>query len=110
LVYDAKWDALYTDNKANTLRAKVTLKFMPRTIPQNNGNKKDIAKSVPVTINKVPSPPPLVRCSSHQGESLQNELGDEWTCGMTLASAYVLCHLSAAWLQLQMNERKSKWE
>jgi len=29
---------------------------------------------------------------------------------MTLASAYVLCHLSAAWLQLQMKERESEWE
>jgi len=58
-VYEAKWDAFYTDNKANTLRAKVASKFMPRTISQNNGNKKDIAKSVPVTINKVPPPPPL---------------------------------------------------
>jgi len=56
-VYDAKWDALYTDNNVNTLRAKVSLKFTPRTIPQHNGNKKDIAKSVPVTINKVPPPP-----------------------------------------------------
>jgi len=59
LVYDAKWDALYTDNKANTLRAKVSSKFTLRTIPQHNGNKKDIAKSVPVTINKVPPPPSL---------------------------------------------------
>jgi len=29
-------------------------------------------------------------------------LGDMWTCGTTLASAYVLCCLSAMWLQLQM--------
>jgi len=58
-VYEAKWDALYTDNKANTLRAKVASKFTPRTSPQNNGNKKDIAKLVPVTINRVPPPPPL---------------------------------------------------
>ena len=28
-------------------------------IPTNNGNKKEIAKPVPVTINKVPLPPPL---------------------------------------------------
>ena len=60
LVYDAKWDALYTDNKANTFRAKVLSKFTLRTIPQHNGDKKDIAKLVPVTINKVP-PPPLFR-------------------------------------------------
>ena len=45
-----------------------------------------------------------VRRSSHRGGSLQNVLGDERTCGTTLASAYVLRHLSAAWLQLQMKE------
>ena len=35
-----------------------------------------------------------VRCGSHQSGSLQNGLGDEQTCGTTLASAYMLCHLS----------------
>jgi len=30
-----------------------------------------------------------------RGESLWDKLRDVWTCGMTLASAYVLCHLSA---------------
>jgi len=59
-VYNAKWDVLYTNNKANTLRAKVSSKFTLRIIPQHNGNKKDIAKSVPVTINKV-LPPTLFR-------------------------------------------------
>ena len=52
----------------------------------------------------------FVRRSLHQGGSPQNGLGDERTCGTTLASAYVLRHLSAAWSQLQMNERKSEWE
>jgi len=51
-----------------------------------------------------------VRCGSHQGGSPQNGLGDKQTCGMTLASAYVLRRLSAAWSQLQMKERESKWE
>ena len=51
-----------------------------------------------------------VRCGSHQGGSPQNRLGDEWTCGTTLASAYVLRRLSAAWSQLQVKEGKSKWE
>ena len=51
-----------------------------------------------------------VRHGSHQGGSLQNGLGDEQTCGMTLASAYVLRRLSAAWSQLQMKERKSEWK
>jgi len=51
-----------------------------------------------------------VRRSSHRGGSPQNGLGDEWTCGMTLASAYVLRRLSAMWSQLQMKERKSEWK
>ena len=51
-----------------------------------------------------------VRRSSHWGGSLQNELRDEQTCGTTLASAYVLCYLSAIWLQLQMLERSPRWE
>ena len=48
-----------------------------------------------------------VRRGSHQGGSPQNVLRDEWTCGTTLASAYVLRRLSAMWSQLQM---KSEWE
>ena len=51
-----------------------------------------------------------VRRGSHRGGSPQNGLRDERTCRMTLASAYVLCHLSATWSQLQMKERKSKWK
>jgi len=51
-----------------------------------------------------------VRRSSHRGGSLQNGLRDERTCGMTLASAYMLCRLSAMWSQLQMKGRKSKWK
>ena len=35
-------------------------KFTPKSIPPNNSNKKDIVKPVPVTINKVPLPPPLL--------------------------------------------------
>ena len=45
-----------------------------------------------------------VRRGSHWGGSPQNVLGDERTCGTTLASAYMLRCLSAAWLQLQMKE------
>ena len=51
-----------------------------------------------------------VRRSSHWGGSPQNELRDEWTCGVTLASAYVLCRLSATWLQLQMMGRSLRWK
>jgi len=51
-----------------------------------------------------------VRHSSHRSGSPQNRLRDEQTCGMTLASAYVLRRLSATWLQLQMKGRKSEWK
>jgi len=37
----------------------------------------------------------FVRHGSHRVGSPQNGLRDEQTCGITLASAYVLCHLSA---------------
>jgi len=45
-----------------------------------------------------------------RGESLQDRLRDIWTCRMTLASAYMLYHLSAVWLQLQMIGRSLRWE
>ena len=51
-----------------------------------------------------------VRRGSHRGGSPQNGLGDEQTCGTTLASAYMLHCLSAVWSQLQMKERKSEWK
>ena len=51
-----------------------------------------------------------VRRGSYQGVSPQNRLRDEQTCGTTLASAYVLCHLSAMWLQLQIMGRSLRWE
>ena len=60
LVYEAKWDSLYTDRSTNTLRSKISSKFTPR-IPsaKGNGNKKT-PKSNLVTINKAPLPlPPL---------------------------------------------------
>ena len=51
-----------------------------------------------------------VRRGSYWGRSLQDRLGDEQTCETTLASAYVLCRLSAAWSQLQMKRKKSEWK
>jgi len=45
-----------------------------------------------------------------RGESLQDGLRVVWICKMTLASAYMLCHLFAMWLQLQMIERSLRWE
>jgi len=55
-VYGAKCDVLHTDNKSNTLRAKISSKFTPKILaPASNGNnKKEIPKYTPVTINKAP--------------------------------------------------------
>ena len=59
-VHKSKWDSLHTNQNTNTLRAKISSKFTPRTAPPNNNNKKDVAKLVPVSINKVPLPLPLL--------------------------------------------------
>ena len=52
-VYAAKWDALHTDQKSNTLRAKISAKFTPRSPLVNGNTKKDTPKSTLVTINKA---------------------------------------------------------
>jgi len=59
-VYQANWDAFYTDNNTMTLRAKIAPKFSPRIAPTASKNSKETPKSVPVTIDKVPLPPPLL--------------------------------------------------
>jgi len=59
-VYEAKWDSFYTDNETNTLKKKISSKFTPRAVPNNNNNKKDIAKPAPVSIEKAPSLAPLL--------------------------------------------------
>jgi len=47
----------------------------------------------------------------HTGsESPQDGVGDVWTCGTTLASAYMLCRLFAIWLQLQIIGRSLRWK
>jgi len=59
LVYESKWDALFTDQKTNNLRSKIASKFSLRTPSPNGNSKKDTPKSNPVSINKAPSLPPL---------------------------------------------------
>ena len=63
-VYASKWDALFTDQKSNTLREKISSKFTPRIPPTNSHPTKDISKSTPVTINKAP--PPLLAKSKKE--------------------------------------------
>ena len=64
LVYEAKWDALHTYNNTNTLRARISSKFTLRVTPNKNNNKKEIAKPVPISIEKAPPPPPLLPAKS----------------------------------------------
>jgi len=64
LVYGAKWDTLYTDNNTNTLRTKISSKFTLRVTPNKINNKKEIAKPVPIFIEKVLSPPLLLSAKS----------------------------------------------
>ena len=70
VVYGAKWDVLHTDNKTNTLRAKILSKFTSRIPIPNGNNKKDIPKSTPVTINKAPPLPPLPAKSKKEINSI----------------------------------------
>ena len=58
-VYTSKWDVLFTDQKSNSLRAKITSKFIPHISSFNGNSKKDTPKLTPITINKSPSLPPL---------------------------------------------------
>jgi len=58
-VYAFRWDALYTDQKTNIIRFKISSKFTPRIPPPNGNPKKDAPKSSPVTINKALPLPPL---------------------------------------------------
>ena len=65
-VYTSKWDALFTDQKSNTLRGKILSKFTPWIPPTNSHPTKDIPKSTPVTINKAPPLPPLLAKSKKE--------------------------------------------
>ena len=58
-VYSSNWDSFYTDNKSNTLRAKISFKFTLRIPPPTNRNNKKASKPIPVTIKKVSLLPPL---------------------------------------------------
>ena len=65
-VYASKWDVLFTDQKTNTLRTKISSKFTPQIPPTNGNPSKDIPKSTPVTINKAPPLPPLLAKSKKE--------------------------------------------
>ena len=59
-VYQAGWNSLYTDNKLQTLREKISLKFTSRIVPSlAQKSNKNIPKPTPVSIERIPLPPPL---------------------------------------------------
>jgi len=58
-VYEAKWDFLYTDNKTNTLRSKISAKFIPRSAPIRNNIKEKTHTPIPVSIKKASPLPSL---------------------------------------------------
>ena len=70
LVYEAKWDSLYTDNKTNTLRSKISAKFTPRSAPVRNNIKEKTHTPIPISIKKAPPLPPP--SSQNQNQSQQD--------------------------------------
>ena len=63
LIYKAKWDSLYTDNKATTLRMKISSKFILRVAPGKNNTNKETSELVPISIKKA-LPPPMLPAKS----------------------------------------------
>ena len=53
-IYNSNCNALYTNNKSNNLRSKISSKFTPRILPTNNRSNKEVSKPVPISIEKVP--------------------------------------------------------
>jgi len=62
-VYKSNWDALYTDNKSNTLRRKIAAKFTPKTQMAPKKPTKETSKSTPASIEKIP---PLIPAKSQK--------------------------------------------
>jgi len=79
LVYEAKWDIFHMNNKANTLRAKISSKFTPRVMP--NSKRKEIAKLVPISIKKAPPAPllPLLAKSKNEINTISKYFKDNKT-------------------------------
>jgi len=92
------------DNNANSV---LDLVFLCPSFPEFNhhiiySDWRLSSDHAPITVNILIHD---IRRSSYWGGSLQDGLRDGQTCGTTLASAYVLRHLFAVWLQLQMMGR-----
>ena len=57
-IYDANWDALFTNNKSNTFRKKITAKFTPRICTTLQKNLEKLNKFTPASIKRILLPIP----------------------------------------------------
>ena len=110
-IYKAKWDVLYTDQKSNTLRTKISLKFTPRTISPNNDNKKNIPKSVLMTINKVPPPLPHPAKSKKEINTISKYFNPKKSTvnnpahGTNVSSSKSYCYSARMWTDFRVRVR-----
>jgi len=82
----------------------ISLKYLYRCLNEFNFNSCNIFFLLNQYIIKVSG---MIHT---RGESPWSGLGDMQTSGTTLASAYVLCHLSSMWSQFQIIERSLRWK
>jgi len=74
-VYKARWDVLYTDQKSNMLRAKISSKFTPRIPPTNGNNKKRFqnqSQSLSIKLRPFPLYQPNPRRRSMSSPNTSN--------------------------------------
>jgi len=62
-IYDSNWNALFTDNKTNTLRKKIALKFTPRIQTILHRNPKEVNKPSLASIERIS---PLIPAKSQK--------------------------------------------
>ena len=59
-VYQASWNSLHMDNRSKTLKEKISSKFTSRiALNIAKKNSKELPNLTPISLDKVPLPPPL---------------------------------------------------
>ena len=106
IVYEAGWNKLTTNNNNKFFRQYISAR--PSQVMSHLKNCLRINKQISQESYLLSYLGQVLGTVYTRDESLQNILRDVWTCRTTLALAYVLCCLSAVWLQLQM--RGKVWD
>jgi len=57
-IYQSKWDLLIADKNSNSLRQRISAKFISKVPTLSNRNNKSIDKPILVSIKKIPPPIP----------------------------------------------------